>query len=111
MHLFVQPLFQFRKEDGAPLLLQKVRSQLDNKITGTEPTMIEHIQDHRIHHDWPEFFHQIKRQGWTPLFPTHLGATAGSHPTSASLLPLQQTSLASRFTRSHCKGGSGADVG
>src|SRR5947209_4297225 len=33
------------------------------------------------------------------------------HPTSAPPLPLQRTSLGRRFTRSHCKGGSGVDVG
>src|SRR5438874_12874224 len=30
---------------------------------------------------------------------------------SSPPLPLQLTSLGRRFTRSHCKGGSGADVG
>jgi len=61
VRIFVQPLFQFGKEDLAPLLLQTLRSQLDDKIMSTEHAMIEHIQDHRIHHDWPEFFHQIER--------------------------------------------------
>ena len=61
VRIFVQPLFQFGKEDLAPLLLQTLRSQLDDKIMSTEHAMTEHIQDHRIHHDWPEFFHQIER--------------------------------------------------
>ncbi len=39
------------------------------------------------------------------------GDREGPHPTSAPPLPLQRTSLGRRFTRSHCKGGSGADVG
>ena len=61
VHLLVQPLFQFRKEDLAPLPLQTLRSQLDDKTISTEHAMIEHTQDHRIHHDWPESFHQIER--------------------------------------------------
>ena len=60
VHLFVQPLFQFGKEDLAPLLLQTLRSQLDDKTISTAHAMTEHTQDHRIHHDWPESFHQIE---------------------------------------------------
>src|SRR5436305_9886517 len=47
------------------------------------------------------------------LFPTHVerGRLQESPPTSTPPLPLQRRSLRRRFTRSHCKGGSGADVG
>src|SRR6266516_1929657 len=67
LHLFVEPLFKFGKEDGAPLLLETVGSQLDHKIINTEHAMIEHVQDHRIYDDRPKLFHQIERQSRTPV--------------------------------------------
>jgi len=67
LHFFVEPLFKFGKEDFAPLLLETVRSQLDDKIISTEHAMIEHVQGHRIHDDGPKLFHQIQGQSRTPI--------------------------------------------
>src|SRR3989440_12851425 len=64
---FVEPLFKFGKEDFAPLLLETIRSQLDDKIISTEHAMIEHVQDHRIHDDWPKLFHEIECQSRTTI--------------------------------------------
>src|SRR5437868_1293571 len=67
LHFFVEPLFKFGKEDFAPLLLETIRSQLDDKIISTEHAMIEHVQDHRIHDDGPKLFHEIECQSRTPI--------------------------------------------
>src|SRR6266852_1753848 len=67
LYLFVQTFLKFREEHLAFLLLQTIGSYLYDKIFRSQHAIVQHGQDHRIHDDWPEFFHEIERQRWTPV--------------------------------------------
>src|SRR5579885_1001024 len=64
--LFVETLFQLRKEELALGIFEPVRSQSHHEIVPREHPVVEQGQDDRIHDDRTKLFHQVEGQRWTP---------------------------------------------
>src|SRR5712691_1837261 len=60
LNLFVESLLKLGKEQLAPFIIQSIRTQFYHEVIWHEHPFVEHCQDHRVHDDRPEFFHQVK---------------------------------------------------
>src|SRR5437899_356836 len=66
-NFLVQPLLKAREEKLARLLLQTIGSQFNLEVVSGKHPVIEQRQYYRIDDERPEFFHQIEREGWSPI--------------------------------------------
>src|SRR6266516_3300535 len=66
-NLFSEPLFEFREEDFASLILETIGPQFHYKISRSQHAMIQDVHHHRIDDAWPEFFQQVKSQSWSSI--------------------------------------------
>jgi hypothetical protein len=69
-HFFVEPLLNLGEEDLTTIIFESVGSQFNDEIGRCEHSLVEHRQDDRIHNNWSELFHQVKRQGRTSIYRT-----------------------------------------